>query len=483
MSASTDLTFRDPENTAVRHDGHWYRVASPASAQALDALRKSAVYAEWVQRGRLAAFEEVGSDEAAAVLDAFHRRSPRVAVKGSRVFSVEEVEFVSYPWEWSDQLLTVAGQVTLALREDLLTIGLDLKDASAFNVQFRGAEPVFMDLGSVERWRPNPSWNATRQFVEHFVNPLSVAASAEINAADAWRLGRGRGLSSDTARRLLSGRRRLRPSLWLLQRSTTPGGTAPPVETRYRDEAQRDPSLALEATRGLTKRLRRELEALAGKGHETTWSDYGSRAHYDPEQLQRKLGLTRQFLAGGAGRDRLVVDVGGNDGLVAAELVRDGAERVIVLEPDAGALDRLWATVSGDAELARAITPILGDVIDLTPDSGLLGQEFAAFTNRVEPSAVLCQAVLHHLVITQGIPMRSAVEVLAGFGAPLLIEFANEEDPKVELLRSQIPNWAGTYGTDALLDALKDRYDDVRFVGETTPTRPVIEATGLRPAG
>ena len=60
----------------------------------------------------------------------------------------------------------------------------------------QAGDPVFLDLGSVEEWRPNPSWNASRQFIEHFVNPLAVGSGDRVTAADAWELGRHRGLRS-----------------------------------------------------------------------------------------------------------------------------------------------------------------------------------------------------------------------------------------------------------------------------------------------
>ena len=166
-----------------------------------------------------------------------------------------------------------------------------------------------------------------------------------------------------------------------------------------------------------------------------------------------------------------MLDVGGNDGFTATHLVRHAAARVIVMDADAGALDVLHGGVSAVPDLSARITPVLGDVTNLTPGSGLLEREFAAFTARVRPSAVICQAVLHHIVITQGTPMQFAVDTLAAFGAPVQIEFATEEDEKSRLLISQIPNWTGDYSTEALLAALRGRYARVEVWGTPSPAR------------
>ncbi len=471
MTTGASASFRDPENAAVAFEGTWYRVAAPESAAALRALRASDAYTRLTDAGSLVRFEPSDEATSAQVLAHYSATSGRTAPQGAQVFAVESVDLITYPWEWPNSMLQDAGRLTLAIRDELLGIGLDLKDASAMNIAFRGMRPVLIDIGSVEAWRPNPSWNAARQFIEHFINPLAVGSGDRVTAADAWQLGAHRGLRSETARELMPKRQRRRMSLWLLQASTRPVASNKPSETRFGKEAASNPDLALNATRGLGKRLRKQIDALTAKDHATTWQDYGSRAHYGSDDLDRKAGFARAFVQG---REALVLDVGGNDGFTGADLVRQAGARVIVMDADAGALDVLHRGLSGSSDLATRMTPLLGDLTNLTPGSGLLDTEFASFVSRVRPTAVTCQAVLHHVVITQGVPMPLAVEALARFGAPVQIEFADENDEKVRILLSQIPNWAGDYTTEALLAAMRTRFDHVEVAGTTSPTRVVV---------
>lgn len=479
MSPTASASFRDPENAAFRHEGTWYRIAQPASATALRTLRAADLYAALVDEGALVSYEEVPAEAASAILEAYRVRSGRPGGDDATVFSVESVDVVTYPWEWPNSLLDTAALLTLELRRRLLDIGLDLKDASAFNVQFRGMRPVFIDLGSIERWRPNPSWNASRQFIEHFINPLAVGSGERVTAADAWELGRHRGLRSEAARQLLPKNRRRSLSLLLLQATTRPVEKNAPSESKYADQATRNKDLARNATLSLTRRLAKQVVKLRGREHSTTWVDYGTRGHYGSDDLTRKSDLATAFLDAAPGRNRLVLDVGGNDGFTATHLVRHAEARVLVMDADAGALDVLHSGASQVPELADRVTPLLGDLTNLTPASGLLDREFAAFTARVRPSAVICQAVLHHVVITQGTPMSFAVDALAAFGAPVQIEFATQEDEKSLLLLSQIPNWSGDYSTDSLLAALRTRFANVEVVGTTSPTRVVVNAWDL----
>jgi len=366
VSSQPTASFRDPENAAFHHDGTWYRIASPASAAALDTLRGSELYGALISERALIAFDRVEGDEAARVLEAFARTAGREPIADSRVFRVETVEVITYPWEWPNSLLESAAQLTLDLRLRLLDIGLDLKDASAFNVQFDGLSPRFIDIGSVETWRPNPSWNASRQFIEHFINPLAVGAGDHVTAADAWQLSRHRGLRSDAARQLLPKGKRRSLSLLLLQATTRPTSKAP-SETTFAGEANKNRDLALSATKGLTKRLAKQIAKLHGKAHATTWVGYGSREHYEESDLTRKSAFAADFINAYPGREQLVLDVGGNDGFTASRLVRDAKANVIVMDADSGALDVLYAGVSTNADLAGRITPILGDITNLSP--------------------------------------------------------------------------------------------------------------------
>jgi ribosomal protein L11 methylase PrmA len=475
------LSIRDPENFAVSLDGQWFRIATAQSAEALRRLHASSTYRQMTESGRLVTFEELQAHHGASIIQRTNDQVIRPISGDAIVFSVQEVSEVTYPWEWPNALLGVAGQLTLELREALLDLGLDLKDASAFNVQFVDGQPIFIDIGSIEVWRPNPSWNAGKQFIEHFINPLAVGHSGSVAASDAWMMSRGRGIPSSVARQLMSRSLKRRLGLAILQASTRPVAKNAPNEVRYREVAEGDRALALRATRSYTLRLRKTLKRLASDVHQTTWSDYGSREHYSEADLQRKIDLSKAFLKKlDLQEHSLVLDVGGNDGMTARAATSGGQLRCVVLDVDPGALDHLASRALADDTRLR-ITPLVGDVTNLTPASGLLDQEFAEFTSRIRPSAVFCQAVLHHIVITQGVPMQLAVASLAQFEAPLQIEFADEDDAKVTLLMNQIPNWQGQYSLDLLVESLGRFYERVEIIGRTSPTRVIVEASVQRP--
>ena len=84
--------------------------------------------------------------------------------------------FVSYPYEWPFEMLRDAALLQLALLDEALAEGFVLKDGSPYNVQWRGSEPVFVDVGSFERLREGEPWAGYRQFCTLFLYPLMLQA-------------------------------------------------------------------------------------------------------------------------------------------------------------------------------------------------------------------------------------------------------------------------------------------------------------------
>jgi len=474
-------SYRDPQNFVLESDGQWFRIAAPQSARALNILRESPVYTDLVAAGKLLAFDALGGAETAQLLEANQADLSRMRTQKATptAFRVDTINEITYPWEWPNFMLREAASLTLELRLALLDIGLDLKDASAFNVQFRGINPVFMDLGSIELWRPNPSWGAVRQFTEHFINPLAVGSNDTLSSAEVWDLTRGRGLRSESARSIMPKWLRRKPALLVLQASTKPNTRNKPAEVNFNADAQANPELAMRATKSLTRKLQKHVDRLSPREHQTTWQTYGSREHYTSEQLDTKNAFAIDFVSR-VSADGLILDIGGNDGFTSKAIIDSLGNPMIAMDPDAGALDMLQGIAGSDAQVLAKLLPVRADLINISLGSGLLGQEFTSLTDRIKPTGVICQAVLHHIVITQGVPMHLAVAALAQFGAPLHIELPLEEDQKVKLLLSQIPDWAGDYSLAALTDALSVFYTDVQVLGRTSEHRQIVEAHGLR---
>src|SRR5438067_11134559 len=106
-------------------------------------------------------------------------------------------------------MLRDAALLQLELLRRAIETGLILKDSTPYNVQFQGAQPVFIDVGSFEQLREGEPWAGYRQFCMLFLYPLLLQAWKDV-PFQPWLRGSLDGISPHEPRNLLSLRDRLR---------------------------------------------------------------------------------------------------------------------------------------------------------------------------------------------------------------------------------------------------------------------------------
>ena len=170
VSASS---FRDPAGGVFRFEGRILRVVNPIGQGDLTAFLHSTRGQKALESGQVAASKILSDSETASL-----RANPAIerlftAHHGQMLIEHEAIPFPSYPYEWPPEMLRAAGLLTLDLAIDLLKDDLGLKDGTPYNVLFRGAEPVFVDVLSFEkRDARDATWLPYAQFVRTFILPL-----------------------------------------------------------------------------------------------------------------------------------------------------------------------------------------------------------------------------------------------------------------------------------------------------------------------
>ena len=169
-------SFRDPDGFVFRQNGTVYRQINKSYSDTWQQLEESKLLSDLVSKGLLLAHEE--SSEVAPFNEGI----------AHKVIKPTQLPFISYPYEWSFSQLKSAALLTLEVQEAALSKGFSLKDASAFNIQFIGTKPVFIDTLSFEPWEKGSPWVAYRQFCQHFVAPLALMAYSSNPTANLFRL-------------------------------------------------------------------------------------------------------------------------------------------------------------------------------------------------------------------------------------------------------------------------------------------------------
>jgi hypothetical protein len=160
-------SFRDPSGYVYFRDGEIYRQVNRSYQEDYDRLVDSGLCQKLVGGGLLIPHVEVGLEYAA----------------GERAYQVikpQQIPFISYPYEWCFSELKDAALLTLEIQQRAFDSGMSLKDCSAYNVQFAGGKPVFIDTLSFERYREGQPWVAYRQFCQHFLAPLALMSYVDI---------------------------------------------------------------------------------------------------------------------------------------------------------------------------------------------------------------------------------------------------------------------------------------------------------------
>src|SRR5215813_2221332 len=341
----------------------------------------------------------------------------------------ERITFQSFPYEWTPAMLFAAGSLTLDLAEACLSEGFGLKDATPYNVLFRSSKPVFVDLLSFERRDPNdPLWLPYAQFVRTFVLPLLANEQLGLGLDQIF-LTRRDGLEPEEAYRLCGFAKRLRPPFltlvsiptWLNRTSDSKG------ESVYRQRRMSHEAQATFVLQRLFRRLRNQLEK--AQPHEpktSSWTTYmNSAENFPPKYLSDKEEFLTKTLV--EFKPRRLLDVGCNTGHFSRIAAGAGVE-VVAIDQDAHVVDEVWRQAAAQN---LDILPLVVDLTRPSPAAGWRNSEHESFLMRAEGyfDAVLMIAVVHHMLVTERIPLSEILRLAAQLTTDLLlIEFVPTDD-------------------------------------------------------
>jgi SAM-dependent methyltransferase len=188
-----------------------------------------------------------------------------------------------------------------------------------------------------------------------------------------------------------------------------------------------NPERASYTLRALIGGLEKSVRKAAPRPAESRWSGYlANTALYDAAQLQAKESFVRQALD--ELQPRWVLDVGCNEGHFSALAAKANAS-VVAIDSDDQVVGRTWRKA---VQQNLDILPLAVDLARPTPATGWRNQESPSFLERAHDrfDLVLALAVLHHMLVTERVPLPAALDLLAEVSTKyVLVEFVSPEDP------------------------------------------------------
>lgn len=398
-------------------DGILYRQVNQVCAEDYTHLMDSGLYAKLVKAGLLIPHSPA-------------EISPEDKEKAFKVIRPDRVPFISYPYEWSFGQIKDAALATLSIQKRALKMGMSLKDASAYNIQFHNGKPVLIDTLSFERYQEGEPWVAYRQFCQHFLAPLSLISYVDIRLNQLLRDNID-GIPLDLTSRLLPKNTR-----WKLGIATHIHLHAR-AQKRYSEvsvkEARRDLRMNLQAMTALVESLRETILKLEWKPSGTEWADYYCDTNYTDHAMEHKETLVEEWVTKAS--PRMIWDLGANTGKFSQVAAKCG-EYVIASDIDPAAVELNYRSIK-----EKNLSNILPLVVDLTNPSPAIGwhyQERDSFLQRGPADLVMALALVHHLAISNNTPLEQVAEFLASCGQWLIVEFVPKSDSQVQrLLRNR----------------------------------------------
>ena len=396
-------SFRDPNGFLFERGGNYYRLVSQSYAEHYDLLMTSGLYQDLTDKNWLIKHSEDKTEG-----DEY------------KILFPEQLQYVSYPYEWCFSQLKDAAALTLDIQLSALDRGMTLKDASAFNVQLHKGNITFIDTLSFERYEPGTPWIAYRQYCQHFLAPLALIAHRDFRVLHLLRAYID-GIPLDLASKLLPWR------TWLNYGLLAHIHLHAMTQQKYAEEGGKAQKVKMSKLqlRGLIESLKATVAKLNWDYAETEWGDYYSSTNYVDEAMDDKEQNVSKLLKACSGK--IAADFGANTGRFSRLAACDFL--VLSHDIDEVAVDRNYAEVIRKKE--DRIHPLLLDLTNPSPGLGWANEERTSFVERKAIDVGLALALIHHIAISNNVPLHQIAQFFHSMCRQLIIEFVPKEDTQV----------------------------------------------------
>lgn len=461
---SLGASFRDLSGFMFRHNDVLYRQVNISYKENFDVLHSSGLYDKLIQAGRLVEHAEVP-------LESVELEDQASVYK---VIQPTLIPYVSYPYEWCFSQLKDAALLTLQVQKDALRHGMSLKDASAYNVQFIGSRPTFIDTLSFEAYEEGKPWIAYRQFCQHFLGPLAIMANCDVRLRELLKSNID-GIPLDLASRILPRSSYLRYSLLthihlhaFSQRQHSDDGRDP-------DSLKQPRSISKTMLLALIESLASAVKKCRLPKMDTEWGGYYGDTNYSSDGMTAKEKMVKTFVDRFVGDTVTIHDVGANTGRFS-HLVSTAERYVLSHDIDELAVERHY--LANRAAKVERVLPLVQNLSNPTPAIGWALNERESLVERMQHDAVMALALIHHLAISNNIPLPKIARFFHQVADRLIIEFVPKEDSQVRRLLATREDIFPDYniaGFEASLDGCF-KILDKKTIEDTERTLYVLEA-------
>lgn len=365
------------------------------------------------------------------------------------------IDFISYPYEWCFSELKDAALLTLQIQRIALKHGMMLKDASAYNVQFNCGKPVFIDTTSFEIYKEGQPWIAYKQFCQHFLAPLALMSYNDIRFGELLKTYLD-GIPLDLASSILPTKTKL--SFSLLSHIHLHSKVQRKYEKNEKDNKEKNSHVSFNGLIGIIDNLESTTKRLKWKPENTEWADYYNETNYSEDAFSNKRNTVSELLDK-ISDVKMVWDMGANTG----EFSRVASERgikTVAFDIDPSAVEKNYISAKSNGE--KYLLPLLLNVCNPSPGIGWENKERKSLSDRGPSDVIFALALIHHLAISNNLPLGKIAEYFSTLCRYIIIEFIPKEDSKVQFLLSS-------------REDIFDNYNELKFEAEFSKIFSIID--------
>jgi ribosomal protein L11 methylase PrmA len=214
----------------------------------------------------------------------------------------------------------------------------------------------------------------------------------------------------------------------MIARHQATGTTRQPSQTLKPSQSRglRMPKKRLQA---FLESLRNTINSLKLNPDKTQWADYYEENSYSPETFNTKRELVRRYLE--AVPATTVWDLGANTG-VFSQIACQLGSFTLAFDSDPMCVERAY--LEGRRTKQPNFLPLRMDLTNPSPALGWAHGERQSFMERGPADVVMALALVHHLAISNNVPLPIVAQFFRQLGKLLIIEFVPKADPQVQRL-------------------------------------------------
>lgn len=397
-------SFRDTSGFIFFENGDLFRQINPEYFPIYEDLKSKKIFELLWKKSLMVRHQEIKNTPEAIIL------------------KPEIIPFISYPYEWSFSQLKDAALLTLNLQKELLNQNFSLKDASAYNVQFVGYRPIFIDTLSIEPYTEGP-WIAFGQFCKHFLYPLMLMAKHDLRLNNLLKLWMD-GIPVDVVDKLLPSSKYFSLNYWLYVKCLN-------RSQKKAENAHKKLSVSLSKSQLLKviEGLIYAVSNLKPKKDKTEWGEYYTFTNYTDESFNAKTQIVESFIK--KVNPSMVWDLGANNGHFS-RLASSKGIKTLAFDIDPIAVEKNYLAAKTYKE--ENILPLTLDITNPSPNIGWNNLERVSIEQRGKADLCLSLALVHHLAIGNNVPFENIANYFSKLCKYLVIEFIPKEDSKVQEL-------------------------------------------------